>query len=81
MQCVLVNPDGSLVADFSGTNCQYVLLTEEDYQNVSNQQLIETLNSLFAFDFQLFAELNGFLLLSFLFAHGIGRVTRTMGKH
>ncbi|MEL4274924.1 hypothetical protein AAEH77_00125 [Shewanella xiamenensis] len=81
MQCVLINPDGSLVADLSATNCQYVLLTEQDYKDVSNQQLIETLNDLFAFDFELFAELNGFLLLSFLFAHGIGRLTRTLGKH
>jgi len=81
MQCVLVNPDGSLVAVSSSTDCQFVLLTQQDFQDISNQHLIETLNDLFAFDFELFAELNGFLLLSFLFAHGIGRVTRTLGKH
>ncbi|WP_338593343.1 hypothetical protein VXM60_10475 [Shewanella khirikhana] len=80
MQCVLVNPDGSLVADSSGANCQFVLLTHQEYQDASAQQLIQTLNDLFEFNFELFAEMNGFLLVSFLVAHGIGRLTRTMGK-
>ncbi len=80
MQCVLVNPDGSLIADLSGSNCQFVLLTPQEYQDASSQQLIQTLNDLFEFNFELFAEMNGFLLVSFLIAHGLGRVTRIMGK-
>lgn len=85
--------DGTIRLRFNETaidiqNCgetnadEFVLLTRSEYTattTVSTEQLNTMFETYFAFDSELFAMLNGWMLLSFVVAYGVGKVVNVLG--
>lgn len=72
MQCVVDN-NGYIIS--SDTVCDYVLLTE----SVASQ-LIEDSQVSLTIDAEVYGVVTGYLLLSFLAGHILGRIVKTMGR-
>lgn len=79
MQCVSISQSGTLTATDSAV-CDYVLLTQTEFNSLQLNGLVDTLNDLFAFDLATFGLINTAALTAFFTAHAIGRIVRTMGK-
>lgn len=79
MQCVEVTQAGSLIVSSSGA-CDFVLLTQQDYNALQLDGLVNLLNELFAFDLATFGLIHAAALTAFFVGHSIGRIVRTMGK-
>lgn len=66
------------------TDCsEFVLLNTVEFENLQSgslEQMNETLNLLFSFDAQVFAIVEGGLIIAFLTSHFTGRVVRWLGK-
>lgn len=83
MKCVVLDNDGFLKATSESTCTDFVLLTPtelSDLQSGSLQQMEQTLNLLFAFDYEVFGIIELALILAFLNSHFAGRIVRWLGK-
>ncbi|WP_024612136.1 hypothetical protein [Pseudoalteromonas sp. TB64] len=77
-QCVAIQPDQTLKV-VSGA-CDFVIITQAEFEQFQQTGLVNVLNELFAFDAATFGLINTAALVAFITAHCIGRVVRTMGK-
>lgn len=77
-QCVAIQPDNTLAV--SNTVCDFVIVTQQEYQNLGMQGLADLLTELFAFDLATFSFINASCFVAFIVGHSIGRVVRAMGK-
>ena len=77
-QCFAIQPDQTLKA-VTGV-CDFVMVTQAEFAQLQQQNLVNVLNELFAFDLATFGLINTAALVAFVTAHGVGRVVRTMGK-
>tara|TARA_R110002167_G_scaffold231963_2_gene437173 strand:+ start:11818 stop:12069 length:252 start_codon:yes stop_codon:yes gene_type:complete len=62
---------------------EFVLLSQSDLLSLESgslEQMNETLHMLFAFDPEVFAIVEGALILAFLTSHYGGRIVRWLGK-
>jgi len=78
-QCVIINSKNTLKA-VSGTECDYVIVSQAEFLELQQNGLVNVLNELFAFDLATFGLINTAALVAFITAHCIGRVVRVMGK-
>ena len=78
-QCVIVNANNTLEA-VTGSDCDFVLVTQTEFLELQQHGLVNILNELFAFDLATFGLINSAALVAFITAHCIGRVVRVMGK-
>lgn len=80
MICVNVLPDKSIVFDSISDVCTttFSLVSSSDFTKAND--LISVLNALFAFDAELFAIVEGAMIMGFLSSHFGGRVVRWLGK-
>tara|TARA_B100002049_G_scaffold237147_1_gene226413 strand:+ start:1861 stop:2106 length:246 start_codon:yes stop_codon:yes gene_type:complete len=78
-QCVIVNAKNTLEAA-TGSDCDFVLVTQAEFLELQQHGLVNVLNELFAFDLATFGLINTAALVAFITAHCIGRVVRVMGK-
>ena len=66
------------------TDCsEFVLLSQVEFESLQSgslEQMNETLSLLFAFDVEVFAIVEGALIIAFLTSHFGGRVARWLGK-
>ncbi|WP_042149483.1 MULTISPECIES: hypothetical protein [unclassified Pseudoalteromonas] len=82
-KCVALDSNGFLKATSETTCTDFVLMTPTELtqlQSGSLQQMQETLNLLFAFDYELFGIIELALILAFLNSHFAGRIVRWLGK-
>ena len=77
-QCVAFDVNGYLV---QSVNCDFVLVTQQEYMSLNAENLLTLLDLYFKFDSDLSVQIIGFFLVTFVAGHGLGRVVRTMGKH
>lgn len=84
MSVCAVNNGSGLLQLTSETDCsEFVLMTQAEVlklQSGSLEQMNETLHLLFAFDPEVFAIVEGALILAFLTSHYGGRIVRWLGK-
>jgi len=84
MSVCAVNDGTGYLKVTAQTDCtEFVLVTQTEFTNLQSgslQQMNETLHLLFAFDAELFAIVEGALILAFLTSHYGGRVVRWLGK-
>lgn len=78
MNCVAFDANGYLV---QSQNCEYVLLTQTEYTALSTENFLAVMDSYFKFDPVLSGQIIGTFFVTFIVAHGLGRVVRTLGKH
>lgn len=71
-QCVALS-NGYVVS--SSTDCDYVLLTQEEVQQLTTSPV----GSL-TIDSEVYTTVTGFLLLSFLSGHILGRIVKALGR-
>jgi len=84
MKCVVLDGDGFLKATTETTCTDFVLLNPVEFENLQSgslQQMEQTLNLLFAFDYEVFGIIEGALILAFLTSHYAGRMVRWLGKY
>lgn len=77
-QCVAIQPNKTLKAVTDV--CDFVVVTQAEFEQLQQQNLVNVLNELFAFDLATFGLINTAAFVAFITAHCIGRVVRTMGK-
>ena len=77
-QCVSIQPDQTLKV-VNGV-CDFVMVTQAEFEQLQQQNLVNVLNELFAFDLPTFGLINTAALVAFISAHCIGRIVRLMGK-
>ena len=81
--CVTQDQNGYLLAT-NQTDCtEFVLMNPLEFQQLQDgslQQVLETLNVLFAFNPEIFAIVELSLIMAFLTSHFSGRVVRWLGK-
>ncbi|KZN58416.1 hypothetical protein [Pseudoalteromonas luteoviolacea] len=80
MQCVTSTQSGALYISNDSAVCDYVLITQAELQSLQLNGVIDTLNTLFAFDLADFGLITTAGLTAFVTAHAVGRIVRTMGK-
>lgn len=77
-QCVAIQPDQTL--KIANGICDFVIVTQAEFEQIQQHGLVNVLNELFAFDLATFGLINTAALVAFITAHCIGRVVRVMGK-
>ena len=71
-KCV-IETNGYITA--SSSSCDYMLLTSEEVQRI-----VGTSTDGLTIDSQLYQTVTGYLLLSFITGHALGRIAKTMGR-
>ncbi|MFS1981084.1 hypothetical protein BCU36_018745 [Vibrio lentus] len=73
MNCITTNEQGYLRTS-TGSDCQLVVLNNHEYsQLVSGSQSLNI-------DQELYTTVSGWILLSFVSGHVLGRILKTLGK-
>ncbi|MDF5285868.1 hypothetical protein P3636_23040 [Vibrio parahaemolyticus] len=57
------------------TNCTFVVVSNDDYQVMNSNARLE-----FDIDAAFYTEITGYLLLSFVSGHVLGRIVKGLGK-
>jgi len=81
--CVSISSNGTLRIDDSVSylDCEtFLLLTKDEFIQFNNTNLIDSLNSLFAFDPVIFSIVAGTSSVIFVSSHGAGHVLRWLGR-
>ena len=74
--CVRINPDASLTAYNPTDGCgDYLLVTQSEVNGFN------FINQPFQINHDLFIEINGYILLTFIAGHSLGRILKAFGKH
>ncbi|MEZ8323180.1 hypothetical protein AB4401_09950 [Vibrio cyclitrophicus] len=73
MNCITTTQQGYLVTS-PDSDCQLVMLSDTEYNN-----LVTTSQSL-SIDGELYTTVSGWILLSFVSGHVLGRILKTLGK-
>ncbi|MGL1595917.1 hypothetical protein ACSTII_04745 [Vibrio parahaemolyticus] len=75
--CAEIQTDGTITAfPYEPlANCTFVIVSNDDYQVMT-----ESANIVFDLDAAFYAEITGYLLLSFVSGHVLGRIVKGLGK-
>nr|WP_319534128.1 hypothetical protein [uncultured Vibrio sp.] len=75
--CAEILTDGTIKAFpyESLANCTFVMVSNDDYQLMSTSANLE-----FDLDAAFYVEITGYLLLSFVSGHVLGRIVKGLGK-
>ncbi|MEZ9824917.1 hypothetical protein AB4296_07960 [Vibrio cyclitrophicus] len=73
MNCITTTEQGYLRTS-TDSDCQLVMLSDTEYNN-----LVTTSQSL-SIDGELYTTVSGWILLSFVSGHVLGRILKTLGK-
>ena len=75
--CAEIQTDGTIKAfPYEPlANCTFVIVSNDDYQVMT-----ESANIVFDLDAAFYAEITGYLLLSFVSGHVLGRIVKGLGK-
>lgn len=75
--CAYITTDGYIKAQPYEPleNCTFTVVSYDEYS-----RMLSTVNLEFQIDKSLFADITGYLLLSFVSGHILGRIVKTLGK-
>jgi hypothetical protein len=73
MATCVINQNGYLIT--ASTGCEYVIMTPSEVE-----QLRPALNGELTINPELYSTVSGWLLLSFISGHVLGRILKTLGK-
>lgn len=84
--CVVESSDGYLkTTTDSTTDCnEYFLLSVTDYQSLKAGSLENTtqlFKEIFVVETEDISLVSGFMIVTFVVGHGVGRLVKTLGKH
>jgi len=81
--CAVVDGNGFVRTTAETVCTEFQLLSLEEVNAFSDNSLAEvvnTLNSLFSFDLEMFGVIHGTIMVAFIVGHGAGRMVKSLNK-